>query len=452
MFYAQSYLLSNFLGCFIMAVCINYMKDISTISLPLYKALTTGLCGCITTFASWMNDAINILFDHGWYEMLLMILFEFWLTWSAFTLGYATAKLKVELESLPINKLLKLFFPCFYIGVKDESTAKSNEVTNPVSTPAATPPVDEEEHDEEAADVLASATSGNSSSTGRFRSQTQLSATNARDTVVKKKRSLKFAEDGDRFSMVRASNLGSYDARSSFMPLEEEITFHALSQRISVWREDGPAQLDAQQLSTLSVTRASILQTHRPFGGASSAPQPSTDKPSVAMTTLSESSRGKSSTASPAANPSTIAAPPVSTPAAPAPAPPAAVVTYPKGSRMYYIKLFQAYEWYVWCVLFWCIAIPIWLSLIDLQRSTYYHDIKRRDTFRSVALAPLGAWLRWGLTRFPKLKAQWPEMNPQTLAANMIAVTFGCFLTVLCTSSWVTAINDGNSPSSSVLL
>ncbi len=67
----------------------------------------------------------------------------------------------------------------------------------------------------------------------------------------------------------------------------------------------------------------------------------------------------------------------------------------------------------------------------------------RKNTIRSIALAPLGAWTRWGLTRFPKFKALWPEMNPQTLTANMLAVILMCCLNIYSSGPWVIAINDG---------
>ena len=42
-FYSQPFLIPNFLGCIIMAYCISYQATISGLSVPLYKALTTGI-------------------------------------------------------------------------------------------------------------------------------------------------------------------------------------------------------------------------------------------------------------------------------------------------------------------------------------------------------------------------------------------------------------------------
>lgn len=93
-FFTETYLVPNFLGCFIMAYCIHNTKTITGVSTPLFKALTTGLCGCITTFSSWMNGAVDRLFNqYDFYTILVMIWMELWLIWCAFTLGFAASKL-----------------------------------------------------------------------------------------------------------------------------------------------------------------------------------------------------------------------------------------------------------------------------------------------------------------------------------------------------------------------
>lgn len=42
-FYSQTFLIPNFLGCIIMAYCVTYQAEISSVSIPLYKSLTTGI-------------------------------------------------------------------------------------------------------------------------------------------------------------------------------------------------------------------------------------------------------------------------------------------------------------------------------------------------------------------------------------------------------------------------
>jgi hypothetical protein len=73
-----------------------------------------------------------------------------------------------------------------------------------------------------------------------------------------------------------------------------------------------------------------------------------------------------------------------------------------------------------------------------------FSDQVTRDLLRSVALGPLGAWTRWGLTRLPWIKASWPEMNPQTMTANFIGVIVMIFIFVFApTWSWANAFNNG---------
>jgi fluoride ion exporter CrcB/FEX len=67
---------------------------------------------------------------------------------------------------------------------------------------------------------------------------------------------------------------------------------------------------------------------------------------------------------------------------------------------------------------------------------------------------PLGAWIRWGLSRIPQIKAVFPSLHPQTLIANLFAVTLMCCMLVLVLAPdsdshshndavWVVAVNNG---------
>ena len=77
-----------------MSLCLSHMKAISETSAPLYKGLTTGLCGCLTTFSSWMISASSsMVFTKFWFEILVMIGVEFALTWCGFLLGFAVTPL-----------------------------------------------------------------------------------------------------------------------------------------------------------------------------------------------------------------------------------------------------------------------------------------------------------------------------------------------------------------------
>ena len=99
-------------------------------------------------------------------------------------------------------------------------------------------------------------------------------------------------------------------------------------------------------------------------------------------------------------------------------------------------------EYYVWMYSFCICAAIIWLILL-FSDSPAFDDYYQSDsklsplqTLRSVALAPFGAWLRWGLTRVPEIKKSFPDVNPQTVAANLIAVCLGCCLSAF-QPTWV---------------
>lgn len=78
-------MIGNVLGCFVMAVFFSNMNRISRVSTPFYKMLSTGFCGCLTTFASWMNTASNTKAER---YSILIVTVEFAITWCAFCLGF----------------------------------------------------------------------------------------------------------------------------------------------------------------------------------------------------------------------------------------------------------------------------------------------------------------------------------------------------------------------------
>lgn len=101
-------------------------------------------------------------------------------------------------------------------------------------------------------------------------------------------------------------------------------------------------------------------------------------------------------------------------------------------------------------------ALPLWIILgvvysqpelpaAYAQSSSFGHSTLHRDSFRAIALAPFGAWIRWSFTKFPAIKAIWSEINPHTLLANTIAVLLQSLLFAFAVgkSSWVNAINLG---------
>lgn len=64
-------------------------------------------------------------------------------------------------------------------------------------------------------------------------------------------------------------------------------------------------------------------------------------------------------------------------------------------------ELVLKYEYYIWMALFWTSAIIIWAILIAQYNIPEFQNDFKRDYYRAIALAPLGAWARWAPTRFP---------------------------------------------------
>jgi len=97
-FYYQRFLVANMLGCFIMGFCFINKSFICEYSNIFYVFLTTGLCGCITTFSSWINSSLHHYMAKNFYIVFSIIFVEFLLTWAAFALGIAGAAFLNELS------------------------------------------------------------------------------------------------------------------------------------------------------------------------------------------------------------------------------------------------------------------------------------------------------------------------------------------------------------------
>ncbi len=401
----QSYLVPNFVGCFIMAGCIVNMKRLSAISVPFYKFLTTGMCGCITSYSSWINDGIDKEFGTTtWFRYLIMIVIEFWMTWSAFTMGYAYVK---STEESPILRNLWMLLSSGKIDKENTMLAQSLGSASPsTGGTSTTTSTDDATRANTLANALASsnAVTVTSPMTTNIRGSGGTGGKRSTLTMSKGKHDMQkslldLIEDDEESqgrpsrqtgrltgSIFRRSELGltvSEDVREADDD-DEPAVLNAISGRISVWRENGIKRAETQSLITVT-------------------PQ------------ISE------------ARSADTAVPEIQT-----------------SFAMKCLLFFQKNEFIIWFVLFWVIALPIWITVALLPNIHYYtEDSMRKNTIRSIALAPLGAWTRWGLTRFPKFKALWPEMNPQTLTANMLAVILMCCLNIYSSGPWVIAINDG---------
>ena len=94
------------------------------------------------------------------------------------------------------------------------------------------------------------------------------------------------------------------------------------------------------------------------------------------------------------------------------------------------------------------------ILLQDAQDSScVYVCMYAHECTSNCGLCPhLGAWIRWGLSRIPQIKAVFPSLHPQTLIANLFAVTLMCCMLVLVLAPdshshsdavWVVAVNNG---------
>eukprot|EP01040_Poterioochromonas_malhamensis_P014178 gene14178-15676_t len=93
MFYTEPYILPNMLGCFMMGLFTTYKDEINRSSKGLYKGLTTGFCGSLTTFSSWMYVAFQTPFNtYNWYNILIMIVLESLMVWMCLILGMSAGK------------------------------------------------------------------------------------------------------------------------------------------------------------------------------------------------------------------------------------------------------------------------------------------------------------------------------------------------------------------------
>eukprot|EP01038_Epipyxis_sp_PR26KG_P009000 gene9000-12141_t len=396
-FNTQTYLLPNFVGCFIMAFCIANMKSVTDISVPLYKALTTGLCGCITTFSSWMNDAVFGVLGLSWYEIMIMILLEYWMTWGAYLLGDSVAKMFHE-----IILWQKLYTP----KQNTEATPTASFTSNPVLSTTAT---------------ITSTKDGDSPTRN---SDMKLRQSDKLRTSENKRISNRLSVRAN-FGLSEIYEDGEDDNSSQHGSQYGEASrlINVVSSRVSVWREDGPPQspvpLNSNRLTVNQRANLTAFKRDSFFGSISESNKTTKlSLPDVQNVGTDPELQNLPT------SPSFLEPPP----------------SCLESSLLFIVK----YEFYFWALAFWTIAIILIVIVSFEDQIPQLQNTKPRSTFRSVLLAPLGAWIRWGLTRFPKLKALWPEMNPQTILANMFAVTFFSFLAVFAPNwSWTDPINDG---------
>lgn len=294
----------------------------------------------ITTFSSWMNESVNMQFDKFWYKIIIMIVLEFMLIWSAFTMGFAFAKI-VD-EACSSNKTRQQDIQANDHANKDVELARTS---NPILQQSVFSHQDLNEYK-------------CISNSGLLETQARVDETSAAHTA-NNLRQLEEIKNIDKEKKVDGGNaplyLGTEYLFNKDIQTSKSVSFSTEEQQYSCTRylcEDIVIQDKIWSLNTL----------------------------------------------------------------------------------------IERYEYYIWAVPLILILIVLWLVVIFKPQ---FASDKERNMLRSVALGPLGAWTRWGLTRLPEIKALWPDMHPHTFIANISAVTLMCLLTVYGATSWVQSFNAG---------
>jgi fluoride ion exporter CrcB/FEX len=319
MFYVQPYLLPNFLGCFCMAVFYVFKSELLQYdkSKGLLKGLTTGFCGSLTTFSSWVWTALRTLFtSDNWFKILAMIFLECWLTWASFIMGIAAAKY--------FKDNYYHYFLYQQVTTVENKENKKQSSDNADNGEILLQPVNDDDIE--------------------------------RGNNVNETRKASFLDQINN-PEVTLEELG----RSMIITEGAKVELEEIDQR-------------CENQNIVNVQKELVLDS---------------------------------------------------------------AFKYSSELRTVFL---------IWFLLFTCTALSLWITLLCLPSIPYFkHRVIRRNTFRAICLAPLGAWLRWSFTRFPQLELLWVEMRPHTLLANSLGVLVQSFLFLYSTSSWTTAISYGKS-------
>ena len=358
-FFAQPFLFANFIGSFVMAILYIYKDEIVSYSPHLYKGVTTGFCGSLTSFAAWIGNANAGPFrSYNWYKIIAMLMLEFWMTWSAFIFGFAVAR------------YVKRFYP--------EVFPKAPPLTPPpapVNAGGAAAPV-----------TTVAQNDGNNKSNRRSKGPSSLPMT-----------SLSLSSTT---SIIHRDTFKSGQRKTDLLEALKE------DEKNEEDEDDDEGSRDEER--------------GRSTGARSQSYKKSSHSVHAAKEALVAASSQETTPASPPPPPFT---------------PPSAWFVH-----------FKQHEWYYWCIGFFLVATPLWITLIFLPEVHWLtENSQRRDFFRAVCLIPFGVWFRWGLGRFPSITSYWPEMCTQTLIANLFAVFVSAMVDQYSPSTWAVSINFGMS-------
>lgn len=565
LYLSRQVLIPNIVGCFLMAFFISFAQPLSNISVSFFKSLTTGLCGCITTFSSWVNYTVDDLLNQRWIVVFASLMLEFWVLWAAFTMGFAFSKLL----QTSIKDIL-----CYYEKVSSKLETEGIRMSDLEPLLENPEPYDDEQYqrqgiinhkpfaggewqqeegglerksfgDRESVSALLELQMGRTTPQPVLDSAPprQLTPPPPPSTLLhlqpppsplrssRHARSpFKSEHSASGHGLHSARSAGRFDAlfTSSFDDLEEDkdndglksknamdehksssssltsqkaqqqknhkrkllsaalagsvpsaplslgvgtskiVKLHHISGVIDVWREDGAAD-DGGDRSGSGMNRgtkrqrrlsdaAGMNKTYTVVadglenkavddvtggsggGGDLEEGLALVKKPTILSRTSTVMTLEKASDNNKNQNSCLQCF--------------RQLATFPSDVLLPY---FQENETWIWAVAFVVTASAVWISIAVFDSNpdtTHRQPVPISDQklvwLRSIALGPLGAWFRWGLTRVRSIKNCWPEVNPQTLAANQVAVALACLLQVLASSwSWTLPVIFGESRLSS---
>lgn len=411
-FFSQPYLLPNFLGCFLMSIFISQTTTITgRFGQPFFAFLTTGLCGSITTFSAWIVVSVNQRFTSSWYEILLMILLEFALTWSAYTFGFGVAKVPDDC----VNKAPEWIQA---INRTRNISSMNNRATEHLSGVAQNECRDVDVVDVDSKKLTSHTTSNNSNNNNNITSYDGTThSTSAKDKLRRR--------HGDKLGASLQENEHGNVQRHEKRVLGSDLDIDIDIENADHWNAPDDVNSGVNDMQHGEVKLNELNCVHTEEIDFDEGMNTRDDKVEVEVETETETETGIVNLHSFHLARSYDE--------------PRSTWSFPFTSIAK-----EHHEWWCWFLCFFCVSSGIWWSLIFEVSLPGFSTRSSRNMLRAVALAPLGVWLRWGLKRCDCLRLFWVEMNLPTLTANMLGVLCSALIVVLGSDwSWAVALNDG---------
>lgn len=107
----QKFFLPNLISCFIMGILVAWSRKNPLfggrkVYRDVFVGLTTGFCGCLSTFSSWLATFMSGSFNAFWFVDIEVLFVEFCTTWAIYCFGeyvYQVSHLIFSIWLLPIT-------------------------------------------------------------------------------------------------------------------------------------------------------------------------------------------------------------------------------------------------------------------------------------------------------------------------------------------------------------